>query len=522
MKKIDLKPSGIISILEYAALVISGCIFVLVSASWTSPLFPEMYGYDSAWYSMMGRAITEGCVPYRDYFDLKGPVFFFIEAIGQALIKGRNGIFLIECIASALSSVFIYRSARLFLSRVRSFVILFIYYFVYVFLLWGGNTCEEYMMTFDFACIYLFLHFIKGFREDKDTENAPAYAFFFGLSFGIMALSKITVAAPVLAATVTVIFLLIKEKRAGIIPRLALMFFFGMMFIAVPVCLYFVFHGAFKDFLYCAFEFAFKRSTDYYESFSLEWERNLSICIAGLITGLLLKREEALCAYRRIFLMTLSVITYLALHLGTPYTYYFITELPVLVMLLIEAMDYIDPLIEGTLTHNPIPPALADEPEKEILDKKLRAKSLYSLLVTQALICMILFMYAVPVYDKLSENLMYFRYPGDSYFEGCIDTWEFIPFYEREEVYNLESGMIIYEINKALPANKYPVNLPYFLHLDPAIKQNVLAYLEVKKPKWIISEKMEDFDDEDIRDFVFTNYELKRQTNSHEIYRIRK
>ena len=94
-----------ISILEYAAVMISGCIFVLVSASWTSPLFPEMYGYDSAWYSMMGRAITEGFVPYRDYFDLKGPVFFFIEAIGQAVIKGRNGIFLIECIASAFSSV---------------------------------------------------------------------------------------------------------------------------------------------------------------------------------------------------------------------------------------------------------------------------------------------------------------------------------------------------------------------------------------------------------------------------------
>ena len=507
-----------ISILEYAAVMISGCIFVLVSASWTSPLFPEMYGYDSAWYSMMGRAITEGFVPYRDYFDLKGPVFFFIEAIGQAVIKGRNGIFLIECIASAFSSFFIYRSCRLFLSRKKSALVLILYYFVYVFLLWGGNTCEEYLMAFNYACIYILLLFIKGFMEEGNTENAPSFAFFFGLSFGVMALSKITVSAPVIAAALTVCLLLIREKKAVLIPGLALMFLFGVVAIALPVCLYFIFNGAFKDFIYCAFEFAFKRSTDYYETFSIEWERNLSICYAGLITGLIIKRKDPLCSYRRIFLMILSVITYLVLHLGTPYTYYFITEIPVFVLLLIEGISYMDLLSEGGCDEETEKHEEGDD-RKRI---KIRAGVLYRLLCVEALVCMILFMYALPVFDKLSENLMYLKYPGDSYYEGCIDTWDYIPFYERDEVYNLESGMIIYEINRAFPANRYPVNLPYFLHLDPVIKQNVLAYLEVKKPKWIISEKMEDFDDEDIRDYVFTNYELKKQTNTHEIYRIRR
>jgi hypothetical protein len=153
---------------------------------------------------------------------------------------------------------------------------------------------------------------------------------------------------------------------------------------------------------------------------------------------------------------------------------------------------------------------------------KLSSDLIYRLMCIEALSCMIVFMYSAPVFDKLSENLMYLQYPDDAYYEGCIDTWEYIPFYERDDVYNLESGMIIYVINGALPANKYPVNLPYFLHLDPVIKKNVLSYLEVRKPKWIISEKMGDFDDEDTRNYVFSNYELKKQTNSHEIYRIKK
>ena len=126
----------------YAAAVLCGCIFVLISASWTSPLFTFEYGYDSSWYIFMGRAIREGFVPYRDFFDLKGPVFFFIEAIGQIIKTGRTGIFVLELLASAVSSVAVIKICRLYLSWKKSFVILFLYYLAYVSLLWGGNTCD--------------------------------------------------------------------------------------------------------------------------------------------------------------------------------------------------------------------------------------------------------------------------------------------------------------------------------------------------------------------------------------------
>ncbi len=45
---------------------------------------------------MVGRGIVEGRTPYVDFYDLKGPYLFFINALGQLLHRGRLGIFLIE------------------------------------------------------------------------------------------------------------------------------------------------------------------------------------------------------------------------------------------------------------------------------------------------------------------------------------------------------------------------------------------------------------------------------------------
>ncbi|MBO4373990.1 MAG: glycosyltransferase family 39 protein [Lachnospiraceae bacterium] len=469
---------------------------MLISASWTSPLFPYEYGYDSAWYTLMGRAVTKGFVPYRDYFDLKGPVFFFIEALGQIIKTGRTGIFILECIAGAVSSVFIIKICRLYLSKKGSFAVLFLYYLAYTSLLWGGNTCEEMMLPFSFACIYLILSMLKTLTESGRAQGHETAGTVLGLSFAIIFLSKPTLASFIVSGVILAGIFLIRTKNTGILVRFLLFFAAGACIVAVPVCAYFIFNGAFGDFIYSAFVFAFRRSTDYYETFSLDWEKNLCFCYAGFISSVLIIRFDPKGRYRSLFLLISSLLSWLLLHLGTPYTYYFINELPVWVMLLIEAGLLFDRIVQE-------------------FDKK----RFCSFLAVFAFIILICARYINPAYDKLSENLVYFRYPENTYYEGCLDAYDAIPFYERDDIYDLESGMIWYEITGELPTNKYPVNLPYFLHLDPKIKSDVLEYLDKKKPKWIISEKMADFDDIDTREYVFGHYELFRTTSAMEIYR---
>lgn len=526
-------------IFEYAAVVLSGCIFVLLAASWTSPLFRYAYGYDSSWYSLMGRAITRGYVPYRDYFDLKGPVFFMMEAIGQFLLTGRGGIVLIECIAAGSSALILWKTARLRLGPKKSAAVLGCFYFVYFFLLWGGNTCEELMMPFNLGCIYLALKYIGALPEEperapaKESEpaaadapstadvleaadapaatdtpeaaDAPAAtdsdpyqnygtaAFLFGVSFAVIVLSKITVAAPMGAAAVTVAVELIRRKRAKLLFPILGLFMLGAAFVAVPVCAYFAMNHAFGRFIYCTFAFAFKRSTDYYEAFSLDWEKNLLICYVVFLFSLFLKPASLKEKHRKDILVFGSLFTFFALHLGTPYTYYFITELPIFVLFLIEFFSMMGEVAGGKA-------------------------SVKRLVWTEAGVMAVLLFYWTPVMDKINENYCLCRYPNSSYYEGTMEVWSFIPEDERDEVYDLESGMIFYEMLGVLPTNPYPVNLPYFLHLDPRIKEEVMEYLKIKRPKWIISEDMESFDDEDVKEYVFSHYELFLDSNAEELY----
>ena len=117
------------------------------------------------------------------------------------------------------------------------------------------------------------------------------------------------------------------------------------------------------------------------------------------------------------------------------------------------------------------------------------------------------------------ENYNIWFGKDSSYYDGCIETNALIPDFEKDEVYDLESGMIYYEVNQLLPTNKYPINLPYFLHLDPRIKTAVLEYMNTRQPKWIISENMNGFDDDDVKNYVFSHYELISHSAAEELYR---
>ena len=490
------------TIIEYFFVAVSGILYIFQCSSWTSPLYPYAYGYDSSWYALMGRAITEGCVPYRDYFDLKGPVFFFYEALGQLIIRNRPGIFLIQCISVVLTVVLLWITARLFLNRILSAAVLLLYYFVAYALIWGGNTVEELFLPFSFAAVYLTLDHIK--NGEKAFFPKETAALIMGLGFGICLYSKVTIAAVIISSVITVLITLIREKDYEAIKGCAVGFLKGLMIVTVPVFIYFIVNGAVKDFLYCAFLFAFRRSTDYYEPFSFEWERNLLICYAAVFYGICMKPLEKEEKDRRMYLLILAVIQFLSLHFGTPYLYYFLTQMPVFAVMLI----YI----------------LKDDLSRITNDIKLSGSvfrpDIRYFAIFLAITTTIIGYWDLSV-DKIKENIMIFNEEtGKSQVLACREIYELVPEWERDDIYNLESGMIYYEVNQALPTNKYPVNLPYFLHLDPRIKTDVMNKLRFETPKWIICERMWDFDDEDVKDYVYSNYELVADNEGEELYRL--
>ena len=526
------------NIIAYAAVSICGCVFVLLAASWVSPIFKDSYGYDSSWYSMMGRAMTQGMVPYRDYFDLKGPAFFFIEAIGQLFRHGRIGIFIIECIAASVSCIFIWKICCLYIRPWQAWIVLLLTGFVAVSPFWGGNTCEEYMLPFNYACIYLTLKYLK----DEKYEEFFLPSLIFGISFSIMVLSKVPTCAPMAAAALTVLIVLVMKKKTGYIPGIIGYFFLGFIMIFIPICVYFLLHHAFRDFIYAAFVFAYKRGTDYYETFSWEWEGKLIICYTACVASLIIPVRKSGEHYLKIFGILLSFITWAFLHLGTPYDYYFLLTMPCFVYMVMsmfahwtnramklipkddaEVQDLNEPDSKSVSKEQQedaseaiATPAEASGRKRIRPDKKritIQRRVLWIILI----IIVILHYYPNTMF-KYRENKNLYERDTDPYVEECKEILTVVPKSEWNRIYDLESGMIFYEVNQLLPANRYPVNLPYFMHLNPQIKSNVLQYLDVVKPKYIISEEMSAFDDEDTRAYVFGHYELYDDFGAEELY----
>ncbi|MCR5627963.1 MAG: glycosyltransferase family 39 protein, partial [Lachnospiraceae bacterium] len=254
-----------------------------MASSWTSPLFKDAYGYDAAWYSTMGRAIVKGLTPYKDLFDLKGPVFFFYEALGELIIPGRGGIFLLQLISMAVTVIFLIKICRIYISRRLSYLTLILFFWPYVHLLWGGNTVEELFMPFNMAAIYLGLLYLNKTEEEAALSYEVKRAgLIYGIGAAVFALSKLTVGAPLFAMTLLILIVMIKEKRFISLKNSVIWFFLGVLIIAVPTFAYFMMRDALSDMIKAVFILGFKRSTDYYISFSSEWERQLLICPAAL------------------------------------------------------------------------------------------------------------------------------------------------------------------------------------------------------------------------------------------------
>ena len=133
-------------------------IFLLFYSYTTSPLFMHE-GMDSAVFKTMGLAILQGKVPYLDIFDHKGPVLYFINALGQYLIPGRLGIFCLQAIGLFIVLICFFKTANLFIGKFTSFVSVLITLLVYGGVIQEGNQCEEWMMIFFSVSLYYILKF---------------------------------------------------------------------------------------------------------------------------------------------------------------------------------------------------------------------------------------------------------------------------------------------------------------------------------------------------------------------------
>lgn len=436
---------------------------------------------------------------YRDYFDIKGPIFFFWEAFGQFLHKDRLGIFLLQVICSVVASFFVYKIARFYgLTKNRLIAVFVIYYMVYGVALWGGNTVEEYCLPLNLACIYFGIQFLYKVRESTDI------AYFFGITFAICLFSKVTVCAPMGAIVFVVFITLIRQKEWNRLLKCILYFCFGTLTVLLPVVIYFAARGALNEMLLCAFKIAFARSTDFYVGIDWNWEKPILICYFAIILGLfgyifnpMDKRETIDGA----ILCSLGGITAISLHLGTPFDYYFISTLPVLVFVSVFIFKNMHSLVRE------------HEPDMSGLFMKRMVFGIVAIMI-------VLSTYWGRTWDKIKENYDLCVHKSEMWnYDACRDIFSLIPEDERDGVFGIESGMIVYEVNQKLPCNRYPVNMPYFCELYEPAESEIISDLENNCPKWVMTEDISELENDNIKVYVIQHYDRLSDIGNNTLWR---
>lgn len=210
-----MKSAHLHNLLTYGVLFLAAFLFVFLFSCTTSPLYehhPFWFHGDSGIFQEMGVCLVQGGTPYVDLFDHKGPILWFIQALG-IWISPRWGIMILQSISLFCTLVLWYKTALLVIEkRWVSFAIslsglLFLMAFYQ-----RGNLCEEWCLPFISLPLYLYFY-----RSGKNQLPQPLYttldSFIIGLCVGVIAMIRLNNTAPIIGFVLWDFITCLKHKE---------------------------------------------------------------------------------------------------------------------------------------------------------------------------------------------------------------------------------------------------------------------------------------------------------------------
>ena len=442
---------------------------MLVFSGFTSPLYPHYTGLDSSIFLIIARGIVSGKVPYRDLFDHKGPVFFWMEALGYYL-GGRTGVFFLQCLLLGLDLFFIDRISALFHTDMpvpaAAFAAVFLTLFEH------GNLTEEFSMPLILCGLYFELRFLSSGEE----RHPPAAGFLYGLILGLIAFIRINNAAVLCALLLSIAVCLAAKGQWGNLFANIGMGILGLFAVSLPVCLYFYRRGILYDMLYGTFlrNMLYARDNTHYplRSAALYFLFLFLPGISAFLVFLDKWRKEKKRVY--LSLLTATVLTYGMLAYTNVYKHYFLLALP----LFMTAAAVSE---EGT--------ALSELTDrlKGLFRGKGKEKPPLSRAAALVLIVTVLYagtsaVYAcAPIYKTYLSDISYNEYAG------VRASSDLIPEEERDSVIGFEILANYYYHADILPCYKY-FTLQGWMSTDKVdVSREFLRYLYEEHPLWIVT-----------------------------------
>ncbi|MBR5387453.1 MAG: glycosyltransferase family 39 protein [Clostridiales bacterium] len=217
--------------------------------STSSPLYPFNIWDDTNVYFTMGRVVLGGMVPYRDVYEQKGPIWFFIQAL-CALISDNSfiGVYILETVMCSLFIIFSWKITKLFISIEEHE-----YYVLGVMILSGiiyssnmfhlGGSTEEF--AFPLLAIVMYIA-LKALIQDKTLPSVKE-ALIVGLITGSLFWIKFTLCAFIVGFVFFFFVYAITIKKNRELLRLICTFLIGFIIVTIPILIYYGINSAIND-----------------------------------------------------------------------------------------------------------------------------------------------------------------------------------------------------------------------------------------------------------------------------------
>lgn len=470
--------------------------FLLIYSTTTSPL-TEYYGQDSAFFTLVGYGMTKGLLPYRDFFDMKGPYLFLFEYIGQLIYPGRTGSFIIQCINLTLCLWIIdkiYHRKNTATTYCWSKTLL-VYttpcLFVFGYTIEGGNLTEEFSLPILLGALFFVMKYFEKLEEDPESEHPLMYGLYYGIAFGVQALIRITNAAFIGAILATISFDLIVRKKYKNLLLNALVFILGCGIAFAPMCVYYSQKGLLEQMLSQVFLFGVQYSLEYSFiskacSFFIDKYRMLiAMTFPMVVLGLYGERN-----WKYWFLTILSyLLLVLACVMGNGYTHYLTLGIPHLVL-------------------------------GFVLLKKLRANKPTTKIIASVLV--LLFLIAgISVYSSTRRCLK--TIINQTYTESRQNALQIKDAIGENQgdvyAYGLPSCSNWYLQAELLPCNRYCDWQEHYILLNPKIGEEILQWLVEDSPEWIVLATDKSIEYPAIANIIETRYSIHTQNKEYTLYK---
>ena len=274
---------------------------------------------DSSVFKTVSMMIEKGYMPYKDSFDHKGPMIYFINIIGD-LIDDYQGVWYIEYIFIIVALFMMYKISRLSITIIPSIItvlismnLLFVYYE-------GGNFTEVYALAFIAGSIFIFLDYIINEKVNKIR------LIILGICFASTCLLRLNMIAAWVVFCLYIFIICIKNKDIKNILFFIKWFIVGVLIVILPTFLWLIRNKLLKAFwdVYIVFNSKYSSTNGGWGSESAVWNSYLFffntpvniIAFIGLIYNINIQKKYSNLVYLIYMIINLGFISMSGLTYG--------------------------------------------------------------------------------------------------------------------------------------------------------------------------------------------------------------